>query len=140
MNESGFASITFIAVFLLILTFTLEIYFIYEAYRAVKVDIDQVLHIALNDSFNKELREGISTINTSEALTLIDQNIQSITESKSYKDYVEVNFTQKNIYSNPASISCEGNLEILPFFTKGFGIENLSIKLPFRSSAFVQIK
>jgi len=140
VNNKGFASITFIAVFLIMLTLVLEIFFVYEAYRAAKVDIGQTLHIILNDSFNKDLREGISTIDVNKAMSLIDNEINSLLDNKIYKDYVEIVFTERDISSYPASIICKGNIKINPMLTKGLGVDELSLTLPFKSKAFVQIK
>ena len=133
-------SITYIAIFLIILIILLEILAIYEVYRSTKNDIYQILNIVLNDSLNKELRESISTIDENSAMSLFNEKVNILSSKKTYKDKVNIFFTQREISSNPAYFSCQGYIQIAPTFSERLGVDDLAVKLPFRMSAFIQIK
>ncbi|MFP4456406.1 MAG: hypothetical protein ACLFPS_01985 [Clostridia bacterium] len=140
MSNKGFASITFVVVFLIIVVILLEVFTIYEIYRSTKNDIDQILNMVLNNSFNKGLRESVSIIEESSAVSLFDKKLHELSSRKEYKDKVNITFTKKEVSSYPAYFGCEGFIQITPTFIKGFDINGLKIELPFKTSAFIQLK
>lgn len=140
MSNEGFTSITFIAIFLILLVILLETFTIYEVYRSTKNDIDQILYIVLNSSLNKELRESASVIEEDVAIALFDEKLQMLSSKKKYKDKVDITFTEKEASSYPAYFTCKGYIQIAPIFVRGLKVKDLNIKLPFESSAFMQIK